>query len=101
MLAFLKLLVNKGFSPAAQVQNTLSLFDYDVDKAEKFLSSYKTVPLFFLIVVVVFFFFLRLIAFVRSSQVSQLGFSDVQVREALLMSDSDSELAIRYLLEGK
>jgi hypothetical protein len=33
--------------------------------------------------------------------VSQLGFSDVQVREALLMSDSDSELAIRYLLEGK
>lgn len=75
MLAFLKLLVNKGFSPAAQVQNTLSLFDYDVDKAEKFLSSYKTV--------------------------SQLGFSDVQVREALLMSDSDSELAIRYLLEGK
>jgi hypothetical protein len=100
MLAFLKLLVNKGFSPAAQVQNTLSLFDYDVDKAEKFLSSYKTVPLFFLIVVVVVFF-LRLIAFVRSSQVSQLGFSDVQVREALLMSDSDSELAIRYLLEGK
>jgi hypothetical protein len=39
----LKLLVNKGFSPAAQVQNALSLFDYDVDKAEKFLSSYKTV----------------------------------------------------------
>jgi hypothetical protein len=59
MVAFLKLLVNKGFSPAAQVQNTLSLFDYDVDKAEKFLTSYKTVPSSSSssIVVCVFFFF--------------------------------------------
>ena len=59
MVAFLKLLVNKGFSPAAQVQNTLSLFDYDVDKAEKFLTSYKTVPLLFFLIVVFVFFFLH------------------------------------------
>lgn len=43
MLSFLKLVVNKRFSPARQVQDTLSLFDYDLEKAEKFLTAYKTV----------------------------------------------------------
>lgn len=30
-----------------------------------------------------------------------MGFSEARVKEALLLSDSDSDQAIRYLLEGK
>lgn len=72
MRAYLKLHINKRFSPPARVRDALSLLNDDVDKAEKFLIAFETV--------------------------SQMGFGDVQVEEALLLSDLNSEEAIRYLL---
>ncbi len=72
VVAYLTLRHRKGYSPSSLVQSSLSLFDDDLHKAEQFLAAHKTV--------------------------SQLGFSDLLVREALFMYDCNTEEAIRYLL---